>query len=165
MRRETAVVMASDESTAQVADPPASPLSIRLHASCVRIDDQGVVLLGPSGSGKSDLALRLIDAGAVLVADDQLLVERVGDRLVGRPAARLAGLLEVRGLGIVRLRHAEAAALRLVVELERGGDIPRLPERTRTTLLGLELAYLRLDPAAPSAPAIVRVALAAERAT
>lgn len=134
-----------------------------LHASCVELNQTGVVLRGPSGSGKSDLALRLIDAGARLIADDQLAVERVGERLLGRPAAALAGLLEVRGFGIVRLPHGEVCELGLVVDLDPQARPARLPEPFTVSLLGLALPCLRLDPQAPSACAKVRLALAAER--
>ena len=134
-----------------------------LHASCVELNQTGVVLRGPSGSGKSDLALRLIDAGGRLIADDRLAVERAGDRLLGRPAAALAGLLEVRGFGIVRLPYGAVCELGLVVDLDPQAWPARLPEPEAVALLGLSLPCLRLDPRAPSACAKVRLALAAER--
>jgi HPr kinase/phosphorylase len=135
----------------------------RLHASCVELQGIGVVLLGASGSGKSDLALRLIDGGAQLVADDQLTVERRGGRLFGRPAPALAGLLEVRGFGIVRLPWQPESRLRLVVELQPESALPRLPAPDAYELVGVPLPHLRLDPRAPSAAAKVRLALAADR--
>ncbi|MGH6944645.1 MAG: HPr kinase/phosphorylase [Geminicoccaceae bacterium] len=138
-------------------------MHVWLHATCIELDCTGVVLLGPSGSGKSDLALRLIDAGAILVADDQVLIERVGAGLCARPAEALAGLLEVRGVGIQKLPHSPASSLRLVAQLEPDGILPRLPERTSYSLLGVELPQLRLDPRLPSACAQVRIALRAER--
>jgi serine kinase of HPr protein (carbohydrate metabolism regulator) len=134
-----------------------------LHASCVELSQTGVVLLGPSGSGKSDLALRLIDAGARLIADDRLAVEREGERLLGRPAAALAGLLEVRGFGIVRLPHGAVCRLGLIVDLDPQARPERLPEPETLPLLGVALPCLRLDPNVPSACAKVRLALAAER--
>jgi HPr kinase/phosphorylase len=141
----------------------ASPAELWLHASCVELAGTGVVLLGPSGSGKSDLALRLIDCGARLVADDQLAVAREGACLFGRPAPRLAGLLEVRGLGIVRLRHGARSRLGLVVDLDPGRAAERLPEPACHRLLGIALPCLHLDPRTPSACAKVRLARAAER--
>jgi serine kinase of HPr protein (carbohydrate metabolism regulator) len=134
-----------------------------LHASCVELSRTGVVLLGPSGSGKSDLALRLIDAGGRLVADDRLAVEREGEQLFGRPAAALAGLLEVRGFGIVRLPYGAVCRLGFVVDLDPNGRPERLPEAGVMRLLGIGLPRLWLDPTAPSACARIRVALAAER--
>jgi HPr kinase/phosphorylase len=133
-----------------------------LHASCVDLSGAGVVLLGPSGSGKSDLALRLIDGGARLVADDRVVIERSGDELTARPPEAIAGLLEVRGLGVMRVGHCAASPLGLVVAL---GDrpAPRLPERATCQLLGVALPQLELDPWTPSACAKIRLALAAER--
>jgi HPr kinase/phosphorylase len=138
---------------------------VRLHASCVALEGRGVMLLGPSGSGKSDLAIRLIDLGARLVADDQLLVERSNGRLLGRPEASLAGLVEARGIGLLRLPFCACSPIDLVVELDRAERIPRWPERAAYPLLGLEVACLRLDPRAASAPAVIRLALVAERLT
>jgi HPr kinase/phosphorylase len=134
-----------------------------LHASCVSLSGRGVVLLGPSGSGKSDLALRLIDAGGRLVADDRLVVERRGERLIGRPPAAVAGLIEVRGLGIMRIEHCAATPLDLVVELGGAGPWPRVPEPATREWLGIGLLCLRLDPSAPSTCAKIKLALAAER--
>jgi HPr kinase/phosphorylase len=135
----------------------------QLHAGCVALSGVGVVLLGPSGSGKSDLALRLIDAGGRLVADDRLVVERHGDRLIGRPPEALAGLIEVRGLGIMRVEHCPFAPLGLVVGLEETAPCPRLPERMTQDLLGVALPYVSLDPRAPSTCAKIKLALRAER--
>jgi len=100
--------------------------AVNIHATCVRIGRHGVLLLGPSGAGKSDLALRLIGRGAVLVADDRcdLSVER--NRLVARAPKTIAGLLEVRGLGIQTMRHAASAPIALVVDL--ASAVKRLPD-------------------------------------
>jgi serine kinase of HPr protein (carbohydrate metabolism regulator) len=119
--------------------------------------------LGASGVGKSDLALRLIDSGATLVADDQVHVEAGETGLLGRPAEALAGLLEVRGLGILRLPYCEVSPLGLVVELDRTEIMARLPTRSTYSLLGTDLRYLRLDPREASADAKVRLALTADR--
>jgi HPr kinase/phosphorylase len=131
---------------------------MRLHASCAaRLGPDGydaVLLTGPSGAGKSDLLLRLIDRGFALVADDQVIVEQ---QLARAPAA-LAGLLEVRGLGIFRLPFLQAAPPRLVVRL--GLNPARLPLPERDAALGLPV--VTIDPQPPSAPA--RVALALEAA-
>jgi HPr kinase/phosphorylase len=162
MRREAAEIgLVEAPGRATIARSGAA--STTLHASCVELGGTGVVLLGASGSGKSDLALRLIDAGASLVADDRLTLERRGDLLVGRPAPALAGLLEVRGFGIVRLPWCAESRLGLVVELRPEAPLPRLPEPEAYELLGLPLSHLRLDPRAPSAAAKIRLALSAER--
>jgi HPr kinase/phosphorylase len=145
------------------AGPVDAPACAQLHASCVALSGVGVVLLGPSGSGKSDLALRLIDAGGLLVADDRLMVERQGDRLIGRAPAAVAGLIEVRGLGIMRVEHCASAPLGLVVEMDQAAAPPRLPERMTHELLGVMLPYVRLDSRAPSSCAKIKLALGAER--
>ena len=160
MLRESATGPAGAGDAASAAAERAA--RIVLHASCVELFGTGVVLLGGSGAGKSDLALRLIDGGARLVADDRLAVERHGERLIGRAPAAIAGLLEVRGLGIMRLEHCASTRLGLVVAL-RAAPVPRLPEPMTYDLLGVALPYLELDPWAPSACAKLRLALTARR--
>jgi HPr kinase/phosphorylase len=125
---------------------------MRLHASCAARDDAGVLLIGPSGAGKSDLLLRLIDRGYTLVADDQ--VEILGLTASAPPA--LAGLLEVRGLGIVRLPYLASTRLALVVMLQRG---ERMPMPTRYD--DLDLPMVSVDPWTASAPLLVGLSLAA----
>jgi HPr kinase/phosphorylase len=123
----------------------------QVHGSCVSRDGDGVLLIGPSGSGKSDLALRLLDRGFSLVADDRVDI----DDGVAAPPPALAGLLEVRGLGIVRLPYAPTARLALVAEL--GAAAERLPAPGRHA--DLDLPLIRLDPAVASAPERVVLAL------
>ena len=123
---------------------------IRLHASCAARDAAGLLLLGPSGAGKSDLLLRLLDRGFALVADDQVEVE---DGAASPPAA-LAGLLEVPGLGIVRLPYVAGVQLRLAVRLLRG---ERLPMPSRYDIL--DLPMVSVDPCSASAPLLVGLAL------
>jgi HPr kinase/phosphorylase len=138
-------------------------MQCRLHATCVQIGATGVLLLGPSGSGKSDMALRLIDGGALLVADDQVHIERRGERLLGRAADTLAGLIEVRGVGILKMAHRAQSPIGLAVELAPDERPARLPDTLGWSLLGIDLPRLRLDPRAPSACAKVRLALSSER--
>jgi len=130
-----------------------------LHASCVIWQGMGVLLRGPSGIGKSDLALRLIEGGAVLVADDRVLLEREGDRLLASPPEILAGLLEVRGLGIFKLPHREKAPISLLVELVPLAEMERLPETVAEQILGISVPLRRLCAFEPSAPAKVRLAM------
>lgn len=134
---------------------------IRVHATSVALDGDGILLRGPSGSGKSDLALRLIDQGARLVADDQTELERIGDTLEMRAPATIAGRIEVRGLGIIRVPALAAAPLRLVVDLVAPETIERLPEPQFCALLEVSVPLLRLAPFAASAPAKLRLALRA----
>ncbi|MBV9734382.1 MAG: phosphotransferase [Acidisphaera sp.] len=122
----------------------------QIHASCAARGGEGVLLLGPPSCGKSDLLLRLLDHGFALVADDRVDI-RDG---IARPPPALAGLLEVRGLGIVRLAHVEA---RLALAVLLGPAGARLPEPARHADLGLP--QVSVDPAAASAPARVALAL------
>jgi serine kinase of HPr protein (carbohydrate metabolism regulator) len=138
---------------------------IRVHGTSVALGGDGILLRGPSGSGKSDLALRLIDAGARLVADDQTLVERAGADLVMSAPATIAGQMEVRGIGILRLPSVAAAPLRLVVDLVPADAVDRLPERQSAAFLGLTVPLLALDPFAASAAAKLRLAVRALAAT
>ncbi len=141
--------------------PGSAPDSVELHATCVAFGAAGVLLRGPSGAGKSDLALRLVEAGARLVADDRVQLVRDDGDVTARAPAALAGLIEVRGIGIVRLdadRLAPAAALRLVCDLVAPDAVERLPDPARAEILGCALPLLRLDPFAASAPVKLRLA-------
>ena len=128
-----------------------------VHATCVALKDDGVLLCGESGSGKSDLALRLLDDGAVLVADDRVVLAAEQGALWASAPATLRRLLEVRGVGIVRLPVRERVRLRLAVELVDPAAVPRLPEPEATMLCGLELPLLRLAGHEASAVAKIRL--------
>lgn len=132
-----------------------------IHATCVAIDGRGVLLLGPSGSGKSDLALRLIDGGAKLVADDQVAVVANGRSIIASAPDQIRGLLEVRGLGIVMLEAAPTAILSLVVELVTPDLLERLPTAATWQCQGVGLPMIKLTPFEPSAPAKLRLAVSA----
>ncbi len=129
----------------------------RIHATCVEWDGVGILLQGPSGAGKSDLALRLIDAGAHLVADDQVVLAREGTVLIARAPEPLAGLLEVRGIGIVRLAHRASARVGVVVDLDPSLAIERLPEPAEVEVLGVRVASVALSAFEASAPAKLRL--------
>lgn len=129
-----------------------------IHATCVSIGGRGVLLLGVSGAGKSDLALRLIDRGAVLVSDDYTLVELRGGRLVGRPPASIAGMMEVRGVGLIEIESAADVPIALLVDLDRLPE--RLPEEgERTNVAGAPIPVIGLAALEPSAPIKVEYAL------
>lgn len=122
-----------------------------------------MLLRGPSGVGKSDLALRLIEAGARLVADDQTMLGRAGDTVMASAPASIAGLIEVRGLGIRRLARNQLlarAAVVLLVDLVAPAAIERLPEPNHEALLGIDLPVLKLAPFEASACAKLRLAVA-----
>lgn len=129
-----------------------------IHASCVAIGGKAVLIAGPSGSGKSDLALRLIDRGATLVSDDYTVLARSGDRLLASAPATIAGLMEVRGVGIVTLHAAHSAPVALYVE---AGNAERMPEPAKWDRDGVVIQRLRLNLLEPSAPIKVELALRA----
>lgn len=142
-----------------------------IHGTCLAIGEDGVLLLGQPGSGKSDLALRLIDQpggglsgnmrGTRLVADDQVSIRRLGEGLIASAPAALAGRLEIRGLGIATLAALPQATLRLAVRLTPAPGIERLPDlaAARIDILGIALPLILLDPGQASAPARLRAAL------
>ncbi len=124
----------------------------------------GVLLRGPSGSGKSDLALRMIDAGALLVADDRVELRVDRGRLMAKAPAALAGLLEVRGVGIVPIPSAAEAEVGLVVDLVPRDAVERLPDEETADLLDRAVPRLALCPFDASTPAKLKLAAAAARA-
>ena len=131
-----------------------------VHASSVAAGGRAVLITGPSGSGKSDLALRLLDRGFTLVSDDQTIVRRDGDRLIASAPVEIAGKLEVRGIGIVDMDSLDDVPVALIVELT--SNIDRLPDEDRQRLvLGVTLPVVSIDAMTASAPS--KVALALER--
>lgn len=128
-----------------------------LHATAVAIGGAAVLIEGRSGAGKSDLALQLIDRGAVLIADDRALVVRDGGRLMAKAPVTMAGRIEVRGLGIVAVPHVAQAPVALVVRL--ADEDQRLPERRVRRIAGVAVRELTLDPFRASAPLKVEWAL------
>jgi serine kinase of HPr protein (carbohydrate metabolism regulator) len=142
-----------------------SPDHVFIQATCIIVEGAGVLLRGPPGSGKSDLALRLIDSGAKLVADDGVELRRASDAVIaclppGAPES-VRGRIEVRGLGIAPVPTVAEARLDLVVDLVPADAVERLPEPATAELLGVKLSLLRLNGLEPSAPAKVRLAVRA----
>jgi serine kinase of HPr protein (carbohydrate metabolism regulator) len=151
---------------------------VNIHASCVLLgdagkafgapEDAGVLLLGESGKGKSDLALRLMERGAKLVADDRTEIFARGNALYARAPKSLAGLMEARGLGIVALPFTAEARIALAVEMIEEGYVPRMPQPEKY-LAPPELAVqedeqpplIWLAPFEASAPAKILLAAAA----
>jgi serine kinase of HPr protein (carbohydrate metabolism regulator) len=116
-----------------------------------------VLIAGRSGRGKSDLALRLIDRGAMLVSDDYTELAVAGGRLLARAPAAIAGKLEVRGVGLIEREAATGVRVCLLVDLDRPAE--RLPEAEGTSIAGVELPVLGLAALEASAPIKVELAL------
>ncbi len=145
---------------------------ICLHATTVSLNGEAILIRGASGSGKSSLALQLLESCgtglqqtvqmAALVADDQTVLKERAGRLFATAPENLAGLLEVRGVGILRLHRVQDVILRLVVDLKPVDLIARLPEphHMQTQILGVTLPCVAIDANLPSAASRVRVALA-----
>jgi serine kinase of HPr protein (carbohydrate metabolism regulator) len=130
------------------------------HASTVAVDGRAVLITGPSGSGKSDLALRLLDRGFTLVSDDQTIVRREGNKLIASAPPNIAGKLEIRGVGIVEMDTVKDVPVALVVQLT--SEIERLPdERRERPVLGIKLPLVSVE--ALTAAAASKVALALDR--
>jgi len=122
-------------------------MSSTVHASAVLVGQRGVLIRGQSGSGKSSLTLALLAGdGCRLIADDRVRLRASGGRLVAAPPAELAGLLEVRGVGIVHRPYAAEAAIGLVVDLMPAAECPRFPdgEETVTVIAGVPLERIAL---------------------
>lgn len=131
-----------------------------VHASSVALDGRAVLITGASGSGKSDLTLRLLDRGFTLVSDDQTLVRREGERLLASAPLTIKGKLEIRGIGIVEMATASDVPVTLLVELT--SEIQRLPDDSRERpVLGVNLPLISID--AMTASAASKVALALDR--
>ena len=131
-----------------------------LHASTVALNGRAVLIMGPSGSGKSDLALRLIDRGFTLVSDDQTIVKKEGNKLLASAPSNIRGKLEIRGVGIVDMEMIDNAPIALAVELT--SDITRMPDDSRERpMLGIGIPLISVD--AMTASAASKVALALDR--
>jgi serine kinase of HPr protein (carbohydrate metabolism regulator) len=129
-----------------------------LHTSTVALDGRAVMIAGPSGSGKSDLALRLLDRGFTLVSDDQTIVRKDNGRILASAPPTIRGKLEVRGVGIVDMDNVDDVPVALFVELT--SDIQRLPDDSRERLvLDVKLPLISVDAMTASAPSKVAMAL------
>jgi serine kinase of HPr protein (carbohydrate metabolism regulator) len=143
------------------------------HGTCVALGRTAALLRGPSGTGKSDLALRFLFLARrgpaaleppILVADDQVWLVRHGEKILVRPPETIRGRMEVRGIGIVEVKSLAEADLALVVDLAPAAAIERMPQgQTTTRLLGVEVPTIALFPWECSAPIKLAIALARAR--
>ena len=124
---------------------------IRIHATSIALNGHGILLTGASGSGKSDLALRMIDRGAQLVSDDYTELTAEAGQLIARPPATIAGQMEVRGVGIIRVPYEPRAPVAFITSLDL--PVSRLPESPlEEVFLGVSLfkyPFAALEPSAP----------------
>lgn len=130
-----------------------------IHATAVALGEQAVLLIGPPGSGKSDLALRLMESGWRLVADDRVVLSRRGVMLFASPAPSLAGLIEAREVGICRVAFRAEAEVALVAQLVPPEGVERLPQVLSQTFLDVPIPLINIAPFEASAPAKLRLAL------
>lgn len=131
-----------------------------VHATAIAVNGHGVLLIGPSGSGKSDLALRLIDRGADLISDDVVMIKTGKYAPSIGFAANIAGQIELRGVGIVQVSHIQSASLRIIVQMVP--SVERMPPSERKTkLAGYIVPLLKIIPFEASAPLKVEHALRA----
>ncbi len=130
----------------------------RLHATSVAIEDNGVAIFGDPGSGKSDLALRLIDTGATLISDDITVFSKLEKNINLFGIENTKGLLEVREVGIITVPYVEGIKLKLVVRLT-DTVIERIPKKNQINLLGLKFPKLEINGKNSSSVAKVKVKL------
>lgn len=133
------------------------------HATCVAWGDTAVLITGRSGAGKSALGLTLMGFGCVLVADDQVRLDLRGDQIIASCPQAIMGLIEARGVGLLRAQMAPPTGVALVIDLD-SDEASRLPKRHMITALGRELPLIKRIPDAHFAPAILQL-LKAGRST
>ena len=130
----------------------------RIHSTSVVIDDNGVLILGDSGSGKSDLALRLIDNGATLISDDISICRKNSNNIYLYCPPEIKGLLEVREIGIITVPFVEKIKLRLVVNLKSNNN-ERFPKESSFRILGIKIPIINIEGKNSSAVAKIKVKL------
>ena len=133
----------------------------QIYATAVALEGLGALLRGPSGSGKSDLGLRLIDQGAVLIADDRVDLRRHGENILASPPDALAGKIEVRGLGVIEMVHQRDLPVVAVFDLVASGKIERLPRPEKASFLDTAVPRFSIAAFESSAAAKVRLAVGA----
>lgn len=126
-----------------------------LHASCVEFMGCGLLICGQAGSGKSDLSLRLIDAGAKLIADDQTVVENKDGKLTAQAPDAIKGKIEIRGIGIVETPYIDETEIRLKLILRPAAEIDRMPEKRTELIENVALPVFDFD--AFSASAVIKI--------
>lgn len=129
------------------------------HGSCIKYQDKGILILGPSGSGKSDLALRLIDDGGVLISDDYVEIEYKDGAIIANTAPNIGGMIEVRGIGLIKLDYLKSSPLHLVLDLVQMKEIDRIPEKQFYRVMDCEVLRVKFDAFSASAVAKIKILL------
>ena len=133
-------------------------VSKRIHGSSVAVEDNGILIIGHSGSGKSDLALRLIDSGGTLISDDQTLCLKKQNEIFLFSIEAIYGLLEIRNMGIIKVPYVENVKMKIIVSLVQK-KTERLYPKNKKRLLGLNFPHLELEPNEISAVAKIKLKL------
>jgi HPr kinase/phosphorylase len=134
-------------------------MSTTIYATSVVFCGHGLLLRGASGCGKSDLALRLMDAGGTLIADDHTIVEAMDGKVYAAPPESIRGLIEVRGVGLLQVPYCASARLHAVIDCVVPGTVERLPEARSAEFSGISLPLWSLTPFEASAVAKIRMLL------
>ena len=140
-------------------------IMLKIHGTCVAIGNEAILFRGPSGSGKSDLALRVINSGGRLISDDQTIISRQEDELFMSSPENLRDKIEVRGVGIVNMPAKNEARLALVLDMMPPEKIDRIPILQFCWYLGLQVPVLGLEPFENSAPLKVQLAINSMRSS
>ena len=116
-----------------------------IYATAVFYQDSGILIRGPSGSGKSDLAIRLIEDGANLIADDYVRIDTAGNKILLSPPKNIAGLIEVRGIGIINMESIKDVPLRVIFDLKPTSSINRMPENLTEIIEGISIPVVEIS--------------------
>ena len=119
--------------------------TLALHGTCVDIQGSGVLICGKSGTGKSSLALQLMDRGAILIADDQTLLSLEREELILQSPVSLKGMMEVRGVGLCSFPVQQKSCLRLCVEICETEELERLPKPLFIEYYDRKIPLLKLN--------------------
>lgn len=133
--------------------------SVNLHATSVDLQGKGILIFGKPGTGKSSLALQLIDRGAILIADDQTILHYEKEKLVLKPPEKLRGMMEVRGVGLCSFPFNQQSCLTLCVEICEKEELGRLPESLFKEYYEIRIPLLKLQKDDPLGPIKVELKL------
>ena len=127
------------------------------HGTAVLYRGFGILIRGPSGSGKSDLALRLIDDGADLIADDQVIIKSVGEILQLSSPDKISGLIEIRGVGVVRIKYVSGVPLGLILDINPRKKLKRMPIIKKELIGSISIPVISIDAFESSAVAKIKI--------